>query len=176
MTITRPWLLLPKIIAFCVYVGGLATVLGFWIASDFTLLDLADPRRQLVLDQMGRVLVFLVVPALLATILFGILLLIHTPQLLRMRWMRVKLISLIILIPASHFFCETRFSLIRHASDRSRSDSLAHQLTIGFVVSFAWAIWIVVLGRLKPRLGQTHGGAVGVMGATSSSRPSTMNP
>src|SRR5580765_4569297 len=67
----RPWLLIPKIIAVIVYVGGLA--------SDFTSLDLADPRRQLVLHQVSRLMVFLVVPALLLALVMGFALLMQFP-------------------------------------------------------------------------------------------------
>jgi uncharacterized membrane protein len=152
--VIRPWLLVPKIVAFCIYVGGLSTVLGLWIVSDVGSMDIADPRRKFLLERIGTLLVFLVVPALLLTMLFGILLTIQTPQSLKMRWLRVKLVSLLIFIPASHFYCETRFGLLKHATDQATSASLARQLTVGFVISFAWIVWIIFLGRIKPRLGQ----------------------
>src|SRR4051794_27195763 len=101
----RPWLLISKVIAFSIYIGGLATVLALWIASGFTSFDLTDPRRTLVLDQVGTLMVFLVVPALLLAIFLGVgLLLQHPKQFIRMRWMQVKLLSLTILIPFSHLF------------------------------------------------------------------------
>jgi len=149
----RPWLLLPKVIAFSIYIGGLATVLGILIVSRFTLLDIGDPHRTLVLDQVGRLMVFLVVPALLLAILFGVALLLQHPKVfLRMRWMQVKLVSLLILIPSSHFFCETRFMRLRAATDHATSDPASRQLAFGLLIALAGSIWIVILGRLKPRL------------------------
>jgi uncharacterized membrane protein len=152
----RPWLLLPKVIAFCIYLGGLTTVLVLWVASDFKSLDLGDPRRKLILDQVSRLMVFLVVPALLVTIILGVSLMMQYPkQFLRTRWLRVKLISLAVLIPASHFYCETRFVRLRVAPDELTSDRLATQLTIGFVIALIGSAWVVMLGRLKPRLGKS---------------------
>ncbi|HEY7087424.1 MAG TPA: hypothetical protein VH518_04995 [Tepidisphaeraceae bacterium] len=151
----RPWLLLPKVIAVAIYVGGLTGVLGLWLASDFTSLELNDPRRALVLDQVSRLMVFLVVPALLVAIIFGIALLLqHPKQLLRMRWLQVKLIGLAILIPSSHFYCRARFTLLRQATDHTQSDEWARQLTLGLLVALLGSICVVILGRLKPRLGQ----------------------
>jgi uncharacterized membrane protein len=152
----RPWLLLPKVIAFCVYLGGLTTVLVLWVASDFKSLDLGDPRRKLILDQVSRLMVFLVVPALLVTIILGVSLMMQYPkQFLRTRWLRVKLISLAIIVPASHFYCETRFVRLRTVADDATSDGLATQLTIGFVAALIGSAWVVILGRLKPRLGKS---------------------
>jgi uncharacterized membrane protein len=152
----RPWLLLPKVIAFCVYLGGLTTVLVLWVASDFQSLDLGDPRRKMVLDQVSRLMVFLVVPALLVTIVLGVSLLMQYPRhFLRTRWLRVKLLSLVIVIPASHFYCETRFVQLRVVSDQQRSNVLARQLTMGLGGALIGSAWIVVMGRLKPRLGKS---------------------
>jgi uncharacterized membrane protein len=150
----RPWLLIPKIIAVAIYVGGLATVLGLWILSDFRSLDLLDPRRRLVIDLVSRLMIFVVVPGLLLAMIFGIALLLQFPrQFLRMRWLQVKLISLAVLIPAGHLFCSSRLAMLREATDRASSDSLAREFTLGLALSLAGSIWVMILGRLKPRLG-----------------------
>lgn len=155
----RPWMLIPKVVAFSVYIGGLTTVLGLWIASDFTSLGLDDPRRALVLRLVGRLMVYVVVPALLVTIGLGIALLMQFPAvMLRMRWMQLKLASLMLLVPASHFFCETRFVILRQATEKALSDSAARQFTLGIACALIGSIWIVALGRLKPRFGQSPAG------------------
>lgn len=151
----RPWLLIPKVIAFTLYVGGLAAVLGLWLASDFASLDLHDPRRQFVLAQVRSLMIFLVVPALLLAIALGIGLLMQFPrQLLRMRWMQVKLVSLFILVPLAHLYCESRFVALRRVTEQAASDQYAAQFTVGLLAVLVGSIWIVVLGRLKPRFGQ----------------------
>jgi hypothetical protein len=153
----RPWLLIPKIIGVAIYVGGLATVLGLWILSDFRSLELLDPRRRLVIDLVSRLMIFVVVPGLLVALIFGIALLLQLPrQFLRMRWLQVKLISLAVLIPAGHLFCSSRLAMLRDATDRTMSESLARQFTLGLALSLAGSIWVMILGRLKPRLGMGY--------------------
>jgi hypothetical protein len=110
----------------------------------------------MVLDQVSRLMVFLVVPALLVTIVLGVTLLMQYPkQFLRTRWLRVKLISLVIVIPLSHFYCETRFVQLRTALDDHSSDVLATQLTMGLSGALIGSAWILILGRLKPRFGKS---------------------
>jgi uncharacterized membrane protein len=151
----RPWLLLPKILGVIVYVGGVATVLGLWLASDFTSLELTDPRRILVLHQVSRLMVFLVVPALLMAILFGIALLLQHPgPFLRMRWLQVKIVCLLILIPSSHFYCRTQFTVLKRTTDKLTSDGAASRFAAGMAAALLGSLCIVVIGRLKPRLGQ----------------------
>ncbi|HVT90832.1 MAG TPA: hypothetical protein VHD56_18405 [Tepidisphaeraceae bacterium] len=153
----RPWLLAPKIVAVIIYVGGLATVLGLWNASDFKSLSLTDPRRTLVLDQVSRLMVFLVVPALLVALISGLALLMQHPRVfLKTPWIRVKIIALLILIPASHFYCRSCFIALRNATNQSASDSVANQLNIGFILAFAGSVCIVLIGRFKPRFGIKH--------------------
>jgi hypothetical protein len=150
----RPWLLIPKVIAVMIYIGGLTAALGLWIGSDFSSFDLSDPRRKLVLDQVGHLMVFLVVPALLAAMGFGVALLLqHPAQFLRMRWLQVKLIGLVILIPLAHLFCRSRMVALRQATDAATNQALAHQLRWGLGLTLAGSIVVVILGRLKPRLG-----------------------
>lgn len=149
------WLLLPKVLAVFVYIGGIATVLGLWLASHFTALELADPRRQLVLSQVSHLMIFLVVPALLLAILFGVILALRNLRgYLALRWMQIKLIGLLGVVPSSHFFCETRFNLIRRATTQAASDLAAHQFTVGLILATLGSIGVALLGRFKPRLNQ----------------------
>jgi hypothetical protein len=151
----RPWLLVPKVIAIALYLGGLAAVLGFWIASDFKSLDLSDARRALVLRLVSRVMICLVVPALLVAMVLGVALLLQFPRhFLRLRWIRVKLTWLAVLVPASHFYCRSRFAILQTATDQATSDAAASQLTWGIALALAGSIVVVVIGRLKPRFGQ----------------------
>jgi uncharacterized membrane protein len=153
----RPWLLIPKVIAVAVYVGGLAAVLGLWIASGFGSIPLGDPRRGLVIDLVSRLMIFVVVPGLLVAMILGVALLLQLPrQFLRMRWLQVKLVSLAVLIPAGHLFCSSRLAMLRHATDASTNASVAREFTLGLALSLGGSIWIVILGRLKPRLGMRY--------------------
>lgn len=152
----RPWLLLPKTVAVCLYIGGLAAALVHWLTSGFMSLDAIDPRRQMIVDQIGRLFVFLVVPALILTLGFGAALLLQHPRVfIRMRWLIVKLLILANTIPAGHLFLSSRLSMLREASAaRVPDDAVAWQFTCGLAAVLGLSILVAVLGRLKPRLGQ----------------------
>jgi hypothetical protein len=152
----RPWLLLPKVMAVGLYTGGLAAAIVVWFGSGFSGLDKADPQRLWIINLIGRLMIWLVVPSLLLAILLGVGLFAQFPsQFIRMRWMLVKLASLAVLIPAAHLFLSSRLGLIRDAFMRQTTQEGAEcQFGWGLVVTLMGSLWIVVLGRLKPRLGQ----------------------
>lgn len=152
----RPLLLLPKVVAVCIYVGALAGASVLWFTFHFSSLEPADPHRLLFLKQVSLLIRFVAVPALLAAVCFGVALLLQHPrQFLRMRWLRVKLISILIFIPSAHLFLSSRMALLRDAFSRGVAhDSAARQFGLGLLAAVTVSIWIVVLGRLKPRLGQ----------------------
>jgi uncharacterized membrane protein len=153
----RPWLLIPKVIAVAIYVGGLATVLGLWIFSDFSSIPLGDPRRELVLRVVSRLMVFVVVAALLTAIALGVALLLQHPrQFAGMRWFQVKALLIAIVIPVSHFYCRSCFTQLAAVTDPAANTTLAHQLTGGLTFALCGSILIVIIGRLKPRFGQNR--------------------
>jgi hypothetical protein len=152
----RPWILLPKVIAVGLSVGSLAAVLLVWFGSDFSSLDKADPRRLWVLGTIGLLVRVLVVPSLLLAVIFGVVLFLQHPrQFIRMRWLVVKLATLAVLLPGAHFFLYWRAVLLRDAAARQVADNAAAtQFGWGFVIVLIVLVWVVSLGRLKPRLGQ----------------------
>ncbi len=147
----RPWLLLPKILCVSLYFGSLASATLTWLTSSFTSLPPSDPRRLWLLSLIGHLMIYLVIPSLLGAIVFGIALTLQHPRiLLRQRWLQVKLLSLAILIPSAHWFCSTRVDLLRTAPN----NTAAHQLTLTLLLTLLGSAWIILLGRLKPRLRQ----------------------
>lgn len=173
----RPWLLMPKVIAVAIYLGTLAATLGIWLAGDLRAMDAADPRRLWTIEQVSWLTRFLTVPALLLAMALGAsLLLQHPRQFLRMRWLQVKLLSIAIVIPSAHFYCSSRLAQLRQAAAMQQIDDVgATHLTCGLACALAGSIWIVILGRLKPRLGQNwaRSYAVGMpQPVTSPARPS----
>jgi len=151
----RPWLLIPKIFGLVTYVGGFCAVLALWISSDFTSLDLTDPRRALVLHQVSRILVYLIVPAAITTILFGVLLLLQHPKVfLGRRWMQVKLIALLIVIPSCHFYSRAQYTQIKTTTEKNLSDAAARKFQGAIIAAITGSAAVIVLGRIKPRLGQ----------------------
>lgn len=136
----RPWLLLPKYLCVSLLLGGLfATLVLTPVMPDA---GGADARWRLI----GRIYRYEIVPATLGSLVFGILLLLQHPRaFLRMRWMIVKLIMVLAVVPASHL-------------------QMSHELNLDYIVREYIAVKtvicllafgvITVLGRLKPRLGQ----------------------
>ena len=153
----RPWLLVPKVVAIALYLGGLAAVTFIWVGSNYNAIPLDDPRRQWVLNLVGRMMVFFVVPALLVVILLGVLLLLQHPRIyLRMRWLRVKLLLLALVIPFGHFWCRAQTLTLREpdAAAVEVQSAAARRLTFGLVGTLIGSVGIVVIGRLRPKLGQ----------------------
>jgi uncharacterized membrane protein len=152
----RPWLIAAKVIAVALYVGGLASVTFIWLTSDYNALPPDDPRRQWLLNLVGRMMVYFVVPALLVAMLLGVLLLLQHPRVfLRMRWLQVKLILLLILIPAGHFWCRARVRELRNLHAPPKVHHLAARgLSWGLVGTLVGSVVVVVIGRTKPRLAQ----------------------
>jgi hypothetical protein len=152
----RPWALLPKVVAVGFYIGGLAASLAFWLSSGFSALAPGDPLRLWIINQFSRLMEFFVVPSLLAALVFGIILLLQHPRIfIRMRWLAVKLVILAMLIPAAHLFVSSRIARLRDAAVHGLPDpAAATQVVWGLCLILAVSLCVVVLGRLKPRLGQ----------------------
>ena len=151
----RPWLLIPKVVAVAVYSGGLTATALLWFSRPNTY-DTHPSQSADLVDQISLLFVYLLVPALLAAILFGLCLLIqHAKVYSRLRWWQVTIVVIVLGVPTAHFFMESRLALLREAAAQQTSNVAAErQLSIGFVTLLAGTLLVVVLGRLKPRLGQ----------------------
>ena len=157
---TRLWLLFWKLFGVAVYFGGLCAVVFIWMTSNFTALDLNDPRRLFLINQISRLMIFLVVPGLLLAIAIGIVLTMRKPgYFLRARWLQVEIVSLLIFIPCAHFFCSSRLSELRMALDPQTSATLARQFSWGISAGLIGSIWLVLVCRIKPRFGQSESAA-----------------
>ena len=152
----RPWLLLPKVICVGLYLGSLAAAMALWWTSGFPAMDARDPGRLQLINQLRILMVGLVVPSLLGAIVFGILLFLqHHRPFIRMRWLIVKLASIAIVVTGGHLFVSSRLRLLRAAYHAGVVDeSATWQVAWGLAAVLAGSIWIIILGRLKPRLGQ----------------------
>jgi uncharacterized membrane protein len=153
----RPWLLAAKVIAVALYVGGLAAVTFVWVGSGYNALPVDDPRRTWLINLVGRMMVFFVVPMLIVAMLLGVALLRQRPRaFLRTRWLRAKLVILLVMIPAGHFWCRAQTLKLRaDATPIEAHARAARSLSAGLVGTLAGSITVVVIGRLKPRFGQS---------------------
>jgi len=151
----RPWLLVPKSLAVGIFLGTLVTTSGIWFTTQ-TPTNPTQPVPQLVIEQVSFIFRFLTVPALITAMAFGVMLFLQHPAVFsRLRWWQTKIITLAIGVPAAHFFMSSRLAALRHAATTGTPNSSAeHQLTLGLLVIVAVTVWLIVLGRLKPQLGQ----------------------
>lgn len=152
----RPWLLIPKVIAVGIYLGGLAAATAVWFAGDFNALAADDPKRLWLIGLIRTLSVGVIVPALISSMLLGVgLLLQHPRQFLRMRWLQVKLLVVAATVPAGHLMMSSTLQALRRATESGQPDDAAGtRLGLTLVALLIASCGIVLIGRLKPRLGQ----------------------
>jgi uncharacterized membrane protein len=153
----RPWLLIPKVLFVAVFFGGLVSLLalGFLQPAPATL---AEWAAQVAL--IRRAYRSVIVPALAGSMISGIALtIVHGGVLLRMRWLQAKLALIILLVPTFHLFMTGRSLALQSAVDRgdfAAAALLREQLFRWTVATLLFALALILLGRLKPRLGQNY--------------------
>lgn len=154
----RPWLLVPKVLALGGLFGGLVAA---WVATVAAQPPARDAAAwQAWLSAVGAVFRYLVVPASLAAALLGALLLLQAPRvLLAQRWLRVKLLVLILFLPPLHFLARHQFHRLRAVSPPpadAPGDAPASALpfTACLVAAVLVVAAVIALARVKPRLGQ----------------------
>jgi len=151
----RPWLLIPKVLAVAIYFGSLVAACAIWLVREQTTLPIAT---------VSFLIRAVSVPALVVSLVLGaVLTMMHWPHIPRMRWWQVKVLSAVVLLPVSHLFLASRFSLLRESISVGKSgEELARQVDGGMLFAIAASTWIIFLGRHKPTLAQnwakTHGG------------------
>lgn len=153
----RPWLLMPKVVFAAVFLGGLVSllVLGFLRPRPATA---AEWKAQAEIVRLAYMRV--IVPGLVGAMATGVLLvIIHGGVLLRMRWLQVKLALIAVFVPTFHIFMAGRSLALREAvarGDFATALLLREQLFWGTVATLVFALTVILLGRLKPRLGQNY--------------------
>lgn len=140
----RPWLLLPKYFAVSVVIGGLVAVIV--LDSVHRSLGIADREAGALIAAVFR---FAIVPATVAAVVLGVLLLLQHPRtFLAMRWMRAKLWAVAVVVPLAHWLLRSQV--------KTKQITPVHVVEIAAVVLMGF-VAIAILGRLKPRLGQAYG-------------------
>ncbi len=150
----RPWLLIPKYLLVGVYIGGLASVAIGILGRDAP----ATPDQWQTESQLvGRMFTRVIVPALIGVLMLGVLLaLSHPGVFIRTRWFQVKLLLVAVMVPAMHTHMRGKALALRSAieSDLAAAGVVRQELLVGTLITLAWSAVIIILGRLKPRLGQ----------------------
>jgi len=155
----RPYLLIPKILCVSVFFGG---VVSTWV------LVFLQPTPATVEEWLARAalsrqaFVWIIVPAIVGALLTGSMLgWMHLRAFLRMRWFQVKLLVVVLCVPALHVFMRTRSVELRAVLNQPdglvAASQLWSQMRVGMIVTIGFALVMIILGRIKPRLGQDYG-------------------
>lgn len=155
----RPYLIVAKLLCVIAYVGGLGALLVVGFAPGIPG-DL-EGWRQLA-GTVHRAYAWLIVPGFLGAMAAGVLLTSSMVQaMVRMRWFQVKIFLLVAGAPALHVFLRSRLASFRSLVDEGGNVpamvSVFGQLLAGTVVGLLFGVVLLVLGRVKPRLGQVYG-------------------
>ena len=103
------------------------------------------------------------VPGLIGALVFGTVLAASMWQvIIRMRWFVVKFVVVLSSVPSLHMFMRSRsialHQLLAHpAPDLQQAAGLRGQLLAGTLLTLGFAVTAIILGRIKPRLGQDYG-------------------
>ena len=148
----RPWLILAKFIGLVGFLGGLAALSAF---------GLLGPVPE---DQAGWVLLRVAVRSifwpcvfggLMMTIAAGIVLWLQMPRhFLRMRWFRLKVLLLAVMLPTLHLVARGTVLRMYQAIDVGRMEdagTLWDRVTFVFLAGLVCMLIVVAIGRTKPR-------------------------
>ena len=152
----RPYWLIAKLVGVAMYLGGLTSGLAIVLTLQPTT---AEQWTQLA-DTLRAIFVFAAVPGLLLAIVGGVVLLRINPVLWRMRWVKLKVLILVVVIPVLHWMTSTWVGTLRiTAEELAQHDKPVlginrDVIAILFGSGIVLTLVVVVLGRYKPRLGQ----------------------
>lgn len=156
----RPYLIVVKLLSVAAFIGGLICVLVLALAGPPPE-DLAAWRAQAEL--IRRTYLGLIIPGVTVAVATGLLLFASIWRvMIRMRWFVTKAILVIVCVPALHVFMRGRSVALRAAlnaepPDFAAAEAIRSHLLAGTVAALAFAIAAMILGRIKPRLGQDYG-------------------
>lgn len=156
----RPYLILPKYVFVSIFLGGLVSLL---------VLAFLRPMPQRIEEWQFRIklvaisYVFVVVPGLLGGMIVGLILLFsHFRAFVRMRWLQLKLLLVAVCVPCLHFYMRGKATQLHALLDRNEPGDLQQapalwlDLRNGTLSAIMFALVVIFLGRIKPRLGQNY--------------------
>ncbi len=159
----RPYLIVLKVTCVAGFLGGLMTVLAvLWSGPHPTSGDEWRERAEFI----GRAFRWVIVPGVTGAEIVGVLLASSIWRvMIRMRWFIGKMALVFVCMPSLHFFMSGRLADLRVfasvAPDPARAADVHGQLLVGTCFALVLGIVLVILGRIKPRLGQDYGRTFG---------------
>lgn len=156
----RPILIVLKLLCVSVFIGGLVVVLAGFVLAPQTR-DAQAWREQAAL--LSRYYAYAIVPGISGALVCGTLLAASFLRvIIQMRWFQVKIFVVAVAMPALHLYLRSRSGDLRDVLAQSSPDigrvaAIHSQIVDGMLVALGVAVVVLVLGRLKPRLGQDYG-------------------
>lgn len=156
----RPYLIVVKLLSVAAFAGGLICVLVLALSGPPPQ-DLVAWRAQA--DLIRRLFLGVIIPGVTVAMVTGLLLFASIWRvMLRMRWFMTKAILVIVCVPSLHLFMRGRSQALRAALNADPPDLAAvaeihSHLLAGTLAALAFAVAALILGRIKPRLGQDYG-------------------
>ena len=150
----RPWLIQLKLLGLLGFLGGLMSLTAMTLLGPVP--ETAE-GWQVLRESMRSVFFPCVFAGVGVTILAGLLLFLRHPKhFSRMRWFRLKVALLVVLIPGLHFWSRGRVLAFYAALDEGRlneAPELWQRVGVAFAVALVTMLCVASLGRYKPRLG-----------------------
>jgi uncharacterized membrane protein len=155
----RPYFIVLKLICVAGFLGGLMALLAAMLAGPRPT-STADWQQRA--DLIGRTFRWIIVPGVTGAEIVGILLLSSIWRtLIRMRWFVVKIVLVVVGMPGLHLFMSGRSEKLQALLSASAEPALAAEvhghLLAGAVFALGLGVVLLILGRIKPRLGQNYG-------------------
>ncbi|UCD74268.1 MAG: hypothetical protein JSV91_10805 [Phycisphaerales bacterium] len=157
----RPWLILAKLIGLFCFIGGLAAAAGLACGSP-------APADRAEWKLAAEYLHWIIIPGMvgggiLALAAGGCLWLQMPRVFLRMRWFKVKIPLVVVLVGGFHLWGRFTARLLHEALDKpariAEVPLIWDRLSLILLLAFFAMLPIVYFGRVKPRLGQPIGPA-----------------
>lgn len=150
----RPFILIPKILSVGALFGGFLAVAVLLNASNPQTLE----QWRHLDDSVNILFTHLIVPAVFCVIGFGLILLwMHWRALLAMRWVKVKLVLLILVLPPLHLtgrYLTGQLDIALQQGNLDRVAMLMGRFTLTIDLAVLAVALVIGFSRHKPRLGQ----------------------
>jgi hypothetical protein len=123
----------------------------------------ASPQEwQVRADLISTAFRWVIIPGVTGAEIAGLLLLMSIWRaLLRMRWLMVKAVIVLVCMPSFHLLLSSRsenlHAIVSAGADLPAAAAIHDQMLAGSAAALAVGIVILILGRIKPRLGQDFG-------------------
>jgi len=155
----RPYFIVIKLICVTGFLGGLMTLLTLMLVGPS---PASRQEWQARTDLISTAFRWIIIPGVTGAEIAGLILLASVWRILiRMRWLMVKAVLILVCMPSFHLLLSSRsenlHAMVSAGADLPAAAAIHAQMLAGSAAALAVGIIILILGRIKPRLGQDFG-------------------